>query len=62
MKKRVLGKDEILLLNSMGKTFRVRAIFTDTDAANEYMERNSDTGCIAEFSPYIFVADLYQYR
>jgi hypothetical protein len=46
---------------SMGKIFRVRHIATGVEEANEYCEKHSDTGVIAEDKDkgIIFIADLY---
>ena len=51
--------DEFLWLYSMGKRFRVRAICTTEDEANEYMEKHSDTSLIACFGPFNVIADTY---
>lgn len=51
---------EQLWIYSMGKRFRVRAMFTDDLAANAYMARNRDTGAIAAFGPFVVVANLYE--
>lgn len=57
--KRVMKTDDELLIRSMGKSIRVTAIFTDLNEANTYMENHRDEGCIAEFAPFIFIANLY---
>lgn len=58
--------DERLYLYSMGKCFRVKAIFTEMDAANKHMERDPNAACIAAFGnpedprgEVIFIADKY---
>lgn len=51
--------DEQLWIFSMGKRFRVRAIATSDDEANEFMESHRDTGLIACFGPFNVIADLY---
>lgn len=55
----IANTHEDIWIHSMGKRFRVRAIFTSDDAANSYMETHRDTGLIAEFGPFRFVANLY---
>lgn len=51
---------EQLWIYSMGKRFRVRAMFTDDLAANAFMARNRDTGAIAAFGAFVIVANLYE--
>ncbi len=58
--------EEILFLYSMGKCFRVTAIFSDMAAANRHMERNTNAACIAAFGneddkrgELVFIADKY---
>jgi hypothetical protein len=43
----------------MGKRLRVTAIFHDVADTNTYLSQHSDEGVIAEFPPYVFVANLY---
>jgi hypothetical protein len=43
----------------MGKALRVTAIFTSADEANEYTESHRDEGVVAQFGPYILLANLY---
>jgi len=38
--------------------YTLRAIFTDMDAANAFMAENRDTGLLAEFGPFLLVANL----
>lgn len=52
--------DEMLWIYSMGKRFRVTAIFTDDASANLWMERHRDQGLIAEFGPFRIIANLYE--
>jgi len=52
-------KDDILLLRSMGKSFRIVAIATDNDEANEHMRKHPEAAVIACFGPFIFMADKY---
>lgn len=44
----VLSKDRIF----------IRAIFTDVDEANKYMEENPDQGLYAEFGPFLLIASM----
>ena len=54
-----LKPEQIMYVRSMGKALRVTAIFTDAKDANKYMEANRDQGVIAEFKPFIFIANLH---
>lgn len=54
-----LSADQHFYIYSMGKRLRVTAIFHSVDAANAYMERNPDDAVVAEFAPYIFLANQY---
>lgn len=54
-----LKPDQKLYIYSMGKRFRVTAIFHDDDSANRFMERNRDSAVIAAIDPYIFIADKH---
>ena len=56
-----LAKEHMMYFRSMGKAFRITAIFTDMDQANDYMEKNRDEGLIAEVAPYLFLANLYDH-
>jgi hypothetical protein len=38
--------------------YTLRAIFTDMDAAHAFMAENRDTGLLAEFGPFLLVANL----
>ncbi len=58
--KHIAKPDETLWIHSMGKRFQVRAIFTDDESANSYMEGHRDTGLIAEFGPFRIVANLHE--
>ena len=58
--KHVARAHEQLTVYSMGKRFRVQAVFTTDDDANEYCARNGCNGAvIAVFGPFIIVADKY---
>lgn len=54
-----LSGEHILYLRSMGKLFRVTAIFTSDAEANAYMEKHREEGLIAEFKPYLYIANLH---
>lgn len=56
----IMKKDEHLWIHSMGKRFRVYAIFCNEDEANRYMERNDRAAVIACHGPLIFVANKYE--
>ena len=53
------GKDEHLFIHSMGKRLCVTAIFTDTEQANAHMGRNDGDAVIAEFGPFILLANKH---
>jgi hypothetical protein len=57
--KHIAASDEFLWVYSMGKRFRVRAMTTDEDLSNAYMEKHRDTGLIACFGPFQIIANLY---
>jgi hypothetical protein len=50
---------EHLIVFSMGKRFRVRAITDNVDEANAYMQRHSETALIACFGPFNVIANQY---
>jgi hypothetical protein len=52
--------DEQLWLYSMGKRFRVRAIFTDVSGSNRFMEQHNETALIACFGPFQVIANVYE--
>jgi len=54
-----LKPEQQLYVRSMGKALRVTAIFTVDSEANAYMERNKDEGVVAEFAPFILIANIY---
>lgn len=56
----IAKQDENLYINSMGKKFRVRGIFTTDEAANEFCASHRDVGVIAVHGPFIFVANFYE--
>ena len=51
---------QAFLVRSMGKVFRVTAIFHDDKEANAYMEKNPDEAVMACFGPYILIANKYK--
>jgi hypothetical protein len=55
----VAKKDDVLLMRSMGKSFRILAIADNDTDANAYMARNTDAACIATFGPFVFMASKY---
>ena len=57
--KHVFKENEHLWLYSMGKRFRITAIFTEIEQANDYMATHPDAACIAEFKPFVFLANKY---
>jgi hypothetical protein len=54
-----LKPNQALYVRSMGNALRVTAIFTSADEANEYTESHRDEGVVAQFGPYILLANLY---
>jgi hypothetical protein len=55
----VFGEGQTLYVRSMGKALRVLAVFTDNDECNAYCARVDKAAVVAEFGPFIFVADRY---
>ena len=51
---------EHLWVFSMGKRFRVLAIFSDVDAANTYCARHDEAAVIACYGPFIIVANKHE--
>ncbi len=51
---------EHLWVTSMSKKFRVRAITTTVDEANDFMETHHDTALIACFGPFNIIANVYE--
>ena len=54
--KRIMAADDDVFIRSR-PLFRVTAIFMDLDEANAYMEAHKDAALIAEYSPFLFIAD-----
>ena len=50
---------EHVIILSMGKRFRVRAITDNVYEANVYMERHSETALIACYGPFCLIANTY---
>lgn len=48
-----------LYVRSMGKLFRVMAIFDTDAAANDYMEKHDEAAVIAQQGDVIFLASKY---
>lgn len=55
-----LKPDENIWICSMGKKFRLTAIFQSVDETNDYCRKNRDVGVIAVAGGFIFVACLYE--
>ena len=51
--------EQMLYVRSMGKLLRITAIFSDVAEANKYMENHRDEGLVAEFAPFLLIANLY---
>jgi hypothetical protein len=51
--------DENLRILSMGKAFRVTAIFTSDDEANAYMAKHDNDAVIACVGGFVFLANKY---
>jgi hypothetical protein len=52
-------RDEKLLFRSMGKSFRITAVATTDEEANEHMRKHDDDAVIASFGPFVFMANKY---
>lgn len=50
-------QSETLLFRSMGKSFRILAIATTEDEANDYMRKHDEAAVIAQLGPFVFMAD-----
>lgn len=55
----IAKEQDELWIYSMGKRFRVRAIFDTVDAANQFMESHPDATLIACFGPFNVIANTY---
>lgn len=55
-----LREHERLYVRSMGKEFRVTAVFTSDDDMNGYLTKHRDEGVIASVGGVSFAANLYQ--
>jgi hypothetical protein len=53
-------KDLHLWVLAMGKRFRVRAITTEVDEANDFMRKHEETALIACFGPFNVIANKYE--
>ena len=51
---------ETLWIYSMGKRFKVRAITTNDDLSNRFMDSHPDTALIALYGPFQIIANCYQ--
>jgi hypothetical protein len=54
-----LPPQAVLYIRSMGKALRVTHIATTVDEANDIMKRDPHVAVVAEFAPFIFLADRY---
>ena len=54
-----LKANQTLCIYSMGKKLHITAIFHSVDETNKYLATHRNEGVIAEFAPYVFVANLY---
>jgi hypothetical protein len=52
-------KDDVLYVYSMSKKFRVMAIFTTDEEANDYMRKHDGAAVIACYGELIILADRY---
>jgi hypothetical protein len=52
-----LEVNQLLYVGSLGKAVRVTAIFTSVQDSNGYLAAHSDEGVVAEFGPYVFIAN-----
>lgn len=59
MTRYVAKASDQVLLHSMGKRFRITAMFDSDSEANTYMEKHSEAAVIATFGPFVFIADKY---
>jgi hypothetical protein len=50
---------ENVQFRSMGKSFKVTAMFDNTEETNEWLAKNRDHGVIACFGPFVIVANIY---
>jgi hypothetical protein len=55
----IARESDQLWLYSMGKRFRVRAIFTNDDDSNAFMAKHNDAAIIACFGPFQVIANVY---
>lgn len=53
------AKNETLLIRSMGKSLKIIAIATSDDEANDYMRKHDNAAVIAQFGPFVLMADKY---
>lgn len=54
----ILSPDQPLFIHTFGRAVRVTAIFTDPDSANRFMDQNQSHGVLAEYAPFVLLAEL----
>jgi len=54
-----LTDNQTIYVRSMNKALKVVAICSTDDEANDFCEKNVDTGVIAVFGELVFIANLY---
>lgn len=52
----ILTPEQPLYIHTMGRAFRVNAVFDKTDKANAYLESHPGQGVIAVYGFLIFIA------
>lgn len=52
----ILTSEQPLHIHTMGRAFRVRAVFDTTETANAYLESHPGHGVIAVYGSLIFIA------
>lgn len=50
---------EMIYVRSMGKALKVLAIVTSVEEANAYSRTHDNAAVVAEFGPFVFMADRY---
>jgi hypothetical protein len=49
--------DENLYISAFSGKYRITAIFDTDDAGNKYMELHPTESCIANFGPFVIIAE-----
>lgn len=47
-----------LFIKTLGKYFKIVAVFTNDGEANDYMTKHEDVGLIAEIGSFLFLAKM----